>query len=54
MIFAQSNMKKFLYTPGMFFEIPEFQRPYSWQANNAREYLHDPEDAVRKTLAIGD
>ena len=29
-------MKKFLYTPGMFFEIPEFQRPYSWQNPHVR------------------
>lgn len=36
MIFTQSNMKKFLYTPGMFFEIPEFQRPYSWQNPHVR------------------
>src|SRR5680860_921270 len=46
MIFAQSNMKKFLYTPGMFFEIPEFQRPYSWQANNVREFLSDLEECI--------
>lgn len=48
MIFAQSNMKKFLYTPGMFFEIPEFQRPYSWQANNVREFLSDLEECIEK------
>lgn len=48
MIFAQSNMKKFLYTPGMFFEIPEFQRPYSWQANNVQEFLSDLEECIEK------
>jgi uncharacterized protein with ParB-like and HNH nuclease domain len=48
MIFAQSNMKKFLYTPGMFFEIPEFQRPYSWQTNNVREFLNDLEECIEK------
>jgi uncharacterized protein with ParB-like and HNH nuclease domain len=41
-------MKKFLYTPGMFFEIPEFQRPYSWQANNVQEFLSDLEECIEK------
>ena len=48
MIFAQSNMKKFLYTPGMFFEIPEFQRPYSWQTTNIDEFLSDLEECISK------
>ncbi|MGH7197066.1 MAG: DUF262 domain-containing protein [Candidatus Saccharimonadales bacterium] len=48
MIFAQSNMKEFLYTPGMFFEIPEFQRPYSWQTSNVEEFLSDLEECVAK------
>ena len=48
MIFAQSNMKEFLYTPGMFFEIPEFQRPYSWQTTNVDEFLSDLEECISK------
>ncbi len=48
MIFAQSNMKEFLYTPGMFFEIPEFQRPYSWQTANVDEFLNDLEECINK------
>ncbi len=48
MIFAQSNMKEFLYTPGMFFEIPEFQRPYSWQTANVDEFLNDLEECITK------
>ena len=48
MIFAQSNMKEFLYTPGMFFEIPEFQRPYSWLTTNVDEFLNDLEECIAK------
>ncbi|MDD3712455.1 MAG: DUF262 domain-containing protein [Candidatus Izemoplasmatales bacterium] len=48
MIFAQSNMKEFLYTPGMFFEIPEFQRPFSWQATNIDEFLNDLEECIKE------
>jgi uncharacterized protein with ParB-like and HNH nuclease domain len=48
MIFAQSNMKEFLYTPGVFFEIPEFQRPYSWQEVNVNEFLSDLEECINK------
>lgn len=48
MIIFQSNMKEFLYTPGMFFEIPEFQRPYSWQTSNVEEFLSDLEECIAK------
>jgi hypothetical protein len=48
MIFAQKNIEDFLYTPGKFFEIPEFQRPYSWQSSNIKEFLHDLEECVEK------
>lgn len=48
MIFAQSNMKKFLYTPGMYFEIPEFQRPYSWETSNVRDFITDLEECMEK------
>lgn len=49
MIFAQSNMNEYLYTPGKFFEIPEFQRPYSWQSSNVDEFLNDLEDSIEKS-----
>lgn len=48
MIFAQSTMKKFLYTPGMYFEIPEFQRPYSWDIINVRNFLTDLEECMER------
>lgn len=43
MIFAPSNIKDFLYKPGKYFLIPEFQRPYSWNDENIRSYLDDLE-----------
>ncbi len=43
MIFAQNNIRDFLYTPGKYFLIPEFQRPYTWQADNVRTFLEDVE-----------
>lgn len=46
MKFAESNINEYLYTPGKFFEIPEFQRPYSWQSTNVKEYLSDLEDSI--------
>jgi uncharacterized protein with ParB-like and HNH nuclease domain len=32
----------------MFFEIPEFQRPYSWQSSNVKEFLADLEECIEK------
>jgi hypothetical protein len=40
----QSNIKLFLYTPNRFFVIPNFQRPYSWTADNIDSFLADLED----------
>jgi len=40
----QSNIKLFLYTPNKFFVIPNFQRPYSWTAENIDAFLADIEE----------
>lgn len=46
MKFADSTIKKYLYQPGAVFDIPEFQRPYTWKTINAQEYLKDLEECV--------
>ncbi len=46
MKFADTTIKKYLYQPGAVFDIPEFQRPYSWQIVNAHEYLKDLEECT--------
>ena len=46
MTFAPNNIQGFLYTPGKYFLIPEFQRPYSWEAENIRSYLDDLESLL--------
>lgn len=46
MISVQNNIEQFLFTPGKFFLIPDFQRPYSWQADNVRSFLEDLESCV--------
>lgn len=46
MKFADSTIKKYLYQPGAVFDIPEFQRPYTWKTINAQEYLKDLEESV--------
>ncbi len=43
MIFAPSNVKDFLFKPGKYFLIPEFQRPYSWTSENIQAFLEDLE-----------
>lgn len=43
----QTNIKLFLYTPNKFFEIPNFQRPYSWTADNVQMFLDDLEEVKR-------
>lgn len=44
----RSNIKRFLYTPNKYFEIPDFQRPYSWEEGNVKAFLSDLNSA-RKT-----
>lgn len=46
MIFAPNNIQDFLFTPGKYFLIPEFQRPYSWEAENIRSFLEDLESLL--------
>lgn len=48
MKFAEKTVEEFLFTPGKSFIIPEFQRPYSWQVSNVREYLNDLEETIEK------
>lgn len=43
----QTNIKLFLYTPNKFFEIPNFQRPYSWTIDNVQMFLDDLEEVRR-------
>jgi uncharacterized protein with ParB-like and HNH nuclease domain len=46
MISVQNNIEQFLFTPGKFFLIPDFQRPYSWQADNVKSFIEDLEACV--------
>ncbi len=40
-----STIQAFLYTPNANFDIPDFQRPYSWSAENIESFLRDLENA---------
>lgn len=46
MISTQNNIEQLLFSPGKYFLIPEFQRPYSWEAENVRSFLDDLESLV--------
>lgn len=48
MISAQTNIRKLLNASETFYEIPNFQRPYAWQTNNANEFLSDLEESLNK------
>lgn len=48
MISAQTNIQKILNASETYYEIPNFQRPYAWQTNNANEFLIDLEESVAK------
>ena len=48
MISAQTTIQKILNASETYYEIPNFQRPYAWQTNNANEFLTDLEDSVAK------
>lgn len=41
-------MQKILNASETYYEIPNFQRPYSWQTSNANVFLADLEDSVAK------
>ena len=40
------NMNTFLYTPGKYFIIPDFQRPYSWDKANITSFIDDLESVM--------
>ncbi len=40
---THDDINTFLYTPGKYFVIPDFQRPYSWDKTNVLAFLEDIE-----------
>lgn len=40
------NINTFLYTPGKYFVIPDFQRPYSWDKSNITSFIDDLESVM--------
>lgn len=43
---THDNINTFLYTPGKYFIIPDFQRPYSWDKANIISFLEDLESVM--------
>lgn len=43
---THDNINTFLYTPGKYFIIPDFQRPYSWDKANIASFLEDVESVM--------
>lgn len=48
MISAQTTVQKILNVSETYYEIPNFQRPYSWQQKNANDFLADLEESVTR------
>ena len=46
---SDGDIYQFIYTPGKWFKIPDFQRPYSWHRENCKELLDDLEDLIDST-----
>ena len=46
MISVQNNIEQFPIYSIKFFLIPDFQRPYSWLAENIKSFLEDLEACV--------
>lgn len=44
---SRNDIKDFLYKPGTFFKIPDFQRPYSWDKANILNFLEDLEQVIK-------
>ncbi|MDO5475300.1 MAG: DUF262 domain-containing protein [Candidatus Saccharibacteria bacterium] len=44
MLYNFINIKEFLYKPGQFYEIPTFQRPYTWTKEDAELFIEDLEN----------
>lgn len=47
MISAQTTVQKILNASETYYEIPNFQRPYSWQKGNVKDFLVDLESSVQ-------
>lgn len=43
---THDNINTFLYTPGKYFVIPDFQRPYSWDKANIISFIEDLESVM--------
>lgn len=43
---THDNINTFLYTPGKYFVIPDFQRPYSWDKANIVSFIEDLESVM--------
>lgn len=43
---THDNINTFLYTPGKYFVIPDFQRPYSWDKANITSFIEDLETVL--------
>lgn len=43
---THDNINQFLYTPGKYFVIPDFQRPYSWDKANVISFIEDLESVM--------
>src|SRR6266567_714331 len=43
---THNNINTFLYTPGKYFVIPDFQRPYSWDKANILSFIDDLESVL--------
>ena len=43
---THDNINQFLYTPGRYFKIPDFQRPYSWDKVNIISFIEDLESVM--------
>ncbi len=43
---SRSNINAFLFTPNKYFEIPDFQRPYSWNDSSVHAFLDDLEQTL--------
>lgn len=45
----QDNILQFVYTPGKYFVIPDFQRPYCWDKSNIKAFLTDIDGTINKS-----
>ena len=45
---THDNINTFLYTPGKYFVIPDFQRPFSWDKANIISFIDDLEAVISR------